>query len=191
WIGSLYPSAQPGANTSVSKLVLGGSVYTFSNNPRYDNHIGSKSFDNRSYTKQKNLENAFTIAPELVCREPKRENIEISKQKNNFRYNINDSGVVKIKSTTLSNEYWYERKVFTYREREYRCGILLRPRTCVENCKDGNYTLDHNNIFGRFATDGNLTIKNTGSRNAFRTTTIEEGMYVNGNLFIGKSTTSY
>src|SRR5699024_7052229 len=71
WIGSLYPSAQPGANTSVSKLVLGGSVYTFSNNPRYDNHIGSKSFDNRSYTKQKNLENAFTIAPELVSREPK------------------------------------------------------------------------------------------------------------------------
>src|SRR5699024_8436240 len=95
------------------------------------------------------------------------------------------------KSTTLSNEYWSGRKVFPYREREYRCGTLLRPRTCVENRTDGNYTLDHNNIFGRFATDGNLTIKNTGSRNAFRTTTIEEGMYVNGNLFIGKSTTSY
>lgn len=183
WINSLYPSALPGPNTNESRLVLGGDVYTFSHKPSYSEHIKRNSFPSSSYQKISNLEEAFETAPVIVSREPKRNVIEISEQADNFKYGFNDPGVVKIKGQTIENQNYSSKKVFPYYTRSYPCG-LLGWRTCHEDTTYGTYTLTGDNTFGQFATNGNVEIRNS-SRNHFATTTIEHGMYVNGDLEIG------
>lgn len=183
WINSLYPSALPGPNTNESRLVLGGDVYTFSHKPSYEKHINRNSFPSGSYQKISNLEEAFETAPVIVSREPKRNVIEISEQADNFKYGFNDPGVVKIKGQTIENQNYSSKKVFPYYTRSYPCG-LLGLRTCHEDTTYGTYTLTGDNTFGQFATNGNVEIRNS-NRNHFATTTIEHGMYVNGDLKIG------
>lgn len=181
WINSLYPSALPGPNTNESRLVLGGDVYTFSHKPSYKKHINRNSFPSSSYQKISNLEEAFETAPVIVSREPKRNVIEISEQADNFKYGFNDPGVVKIKGQTIENQNYSSKKVFPYYTRSYICGLLF---ICHEDTTYGTYTLTGDNTFGQFATNGNVEIRNS-NRNHFATTTIENGMYVNGDLKIG------
>lgn len=180
WIESLYPSALPGPNTSSSKIVLGGNIYTFSNSPNYDTHIARTTFT--SY-KNSNLNEAFIDAPQLVQRSPVRDKVEITEQRKNFRYGKNDEGVTQVKTSSFNNQgdRYKNDKVFPYQE---SCIWFW----CSEETT-GTYTFNGNNTFKRFSTDGDVTIRNTG--NSFGRTTIENGMYVNGNLYIGNGSDSY
>lgn len=184
WINSVKPNAKPGPNTNVSKLVLGEGkkVYTMTRNPNsYDQHINRNNFTGSGY-KEAQLKEAFNIAPVLVSRSPVRDKIEITKQSNNYRYQFNDPGVIKLEGQSIQNKNYSSKKVFPYYVRSYRCGFL-NLNTCYENRTDGTYTLSGNNTFGQFATNGNVKIRNTDKD--FKTTTFENGMYVGGNLEIG------
>lgn len=188
WIKSLYPSAIPGPNTKVSKLVLGGNVYTFSGTPAYDNHINRLSFESGIYTRRTSLTEAFEKSPELVSREPKREKIIISDQKGNFKFGFNDKNVTKLKNQVISNQNFPSKSVFPYYTRSYSCGFLGLS-TCYEDTTKGDFEFKNDNTFGRFSTDGNLTIKSSKSK--FGVTTIKESMYIEGNLTIGNGSNSY
>lgn len=199
WINSLYPEAIPGEKASNSRLVLGGDVYTFSNNPTYSTHISSTTFPSKDYKKVTNLAEAFETPPILVSRDPKREKIEINSQANNFKYNFNESDV-KLKTNNdrvISNRTFSNQKVFPYYETQktYQCGgSFFNPKYCTEYTQhtNGTYTIRGNNVFGQFATDGNVSFRSSTS--SFSTTTFEKGMYVHGNLNIGNtgiSDTSY
>lgn len=182
WIESLYPSALPGPNTSSSKIVLGGNIYTFSNSPNYDTHISRSSFNRQNGYQRATVDEAFADSPQLIQRSPIRENVEITEQRQNFRYSLNDSDVTKVDSgsnRTFQNEHHSGKKVFGYYHYTSRigCGFLgLFP--CDEERTTGDFTMRGNNTFGQFATDGNLTIREGK-------VTFENGLYVNGNLTIG------
>lgn len=179
WIESYFPSAKPGPNTNISKLVLGGSVYTFSNRPSYQDHITRNNFSS-GYTKQSNLNHAFTDVPQLVSREPKRERIEITEQREKFAFNSNSPNVTEVSKESFNegNKY-YNSKVFAYSESCY-----------FWYCDEINtYKINGNNTFGQFATQQNLEIK--GSKSNFSTTSINNGMYIGKNLTIGNQSNSY
>lgn len=177
WIGSLYPSALPGKNTNESRLVLGGDVYTFSNKPTYSTHISSNRFSSWSYKKTTNLSEAFENPPILVSRDPKREHVAIEEHSSTYKYGFNDPGVTKFNGQTIQNQNLSGKKVFPY----YKTYKTVTNTT---------FTLSGNNTFGQFATDGSVKIRNS-NKNNFNTTTIQNGMYVHGNLYIGDTEIEY
>lgn len=177
WLRSLYPSAQPGPGNKTAKLVLGGDMYTFNHTPRYNTHITTNDFNFR-YHKTNDPQDLFedNASPQLVMREPNREKIEITDQKENFQYKRNTPGVTSIKGLSIQGEKRPTQKVFPYYE---RCNLFLG---CSDET-DGHFRMSGNNIFGQFATDGDLTISSGKA-------TFENGLYVNGNLTIGSSSSS-
>lgn len=187
WIPTLYPTTQALGSSRPARLVLGGAVYSFtSNSIYYDTHTQRKDFS--SYNKITDLKDAFRKAPELVEREPIRDKVEITEQKVNFLYKINDFNVTKIftgtNSTSISNLSYSNKKVFPYYTKRYSCGRSI----CESNETEGEFEITGNNTVGQFATDGNLTIKS--STKTLGLTKIQSGMYVNGNLTIGNNSTS-
>lgn len=173
WIESLYPSIKSRHAMSSARLVLAGKIYTFSNRPSYNTHITRTNFNASGY-KQATVGEAFSDPPRLVQRSPVRQKIEITEQRQNYRFRINDAGVVKLNSgsdRTYQNEQHSGKKVFAYHR---SCTLLI----FCEDRTDGNYIMKGNNVFGQFATDGNLTIREGKA-------TFENGLYVHGNLTIG------
>lgn len=169
WVESLFPSVFPGPKSKEARLILGGDIYTFSHRPdKYDEHIRNNSFSSRYYKKVNHINEAFENPPKVLKRKPVREVINITEKENSYKLDFHDPSVIKIQNTTIKNTNYSGEKVFPYRS---------------NNRTDGNYTLEGDNTFGRFATDGNLMIIN--KENRFRTTNIEQGMYVKGNLKIG------
>lgn len=169
WVDSLFPGVFPGPKSKEARLILGGDIYTFSRPPNsYDAHIKNNRFSSGIYKKANHINEAFENPPKVLKRIPAREAINITEKENSYKLDFHDPSVVKIQNTTIKNTNYSGKKVFPYR---------------WNNRTDGNYTLEGDNTFGRFATDGNLIIIN--KENRFRTTNIEQGMYVKGNLEIG------
>lgn len=178
WIESLYPSIKPRHSLSTPKLVLGGKIYILTKNPNdYKTHIRRTNFNVSGY-REAAVNEAFAHPPQLVQRSPVRQKIEITEQRQNYRFRMNDSGVVKLDSgsdLTFQNERHSGKKVFAY----HRSCILF----FCEDKTDGNYIMTGNNVFGQFATDGNLTIREGK-------VTFENGLYVDGDLTIGNPSIS-
>lgn len=195
WLESLYPSVLPAEGAKSARLVLGGKMYTFSHNPVYREHITSDSFSNK-YEKHEQPEALFETdaSPQLVVREPMREKIEITEQKEHFYDDKNAPGmsnkeypltgiykarsngkIVSLPAGKIEDET--DGKVFPY--------YLECPST-KPNCEEiekirrysGYYEMSGDNTFDQFVTDGHLVI--SSGKVSFK-----NGLYVHGNLIIG------
>lgn len=199
WVESLYPAVMPTPNTKAknARIVLGKEIYTFSpdHSFNYTTHITRSSFNTSTYTKRtQNIQQAFDSSgvPNIVVRNPSIDPVAISEERDYFKYNYNDSGVTIINATRNSNnKYIYSSTGEMYKNST----VHTRYQSCDNRgrCTD-YYNLDFelhgNNSFKSFSTQKNLTIN--GNTNNFQTTTVTEGMYVGGDLYIGyKNTNSH
>lgn len=176
WLDSLYPSILPSGNDKRAKLVLGGDIYTMEAD-RYDyqKHIQLRNFAVPGYKKRNKSEDAFVHAPEITLREPLQDKVEIREQRDRFYYtkdDVEDRNILHNSPIATGNQY-AEEKVYPYTE---DCFFWW----CDEVSE---YRLQGTNTFRKFATEKNLLIRS--DKNEFGKTTISEGMYVGGNLYIG------
>lgn len=189
WIQSVKPEAKPGPNSTrvKSQLVLGGNVYTMRNTTSYSDHLKRTNFDSNNTYRKSTLEEAFSTAPELANRDPIKERIVISDYSSDYYFGQYDTGVERINGTNLQNIYYPNNRVHPYRT------------SGRSNRIDGDYTLRGNNTFKGFATGGNLFLRgNSGSTANFSSTSVsknsageyESGIYVQGNLSIGNTSTT-
>ncbi|WLV24111.1 hypothetical protein QR721_10745 [Aciduricibacillus chroicocephali] len=178
WIPSLYPAAVQSENESSSRLVLGGEAYTFSPPPgSYSTHIQRSTFPSTTYRKA-TVSSAFSTSPLLIKRSPKRQEIDISGQKKVYQFGMSDSDVT-LSSSTISGSQLSSKKAFAY-------GKTCNKSSCTEIT---NFTLSGANTFKQFATDRNVSLRNSSTTPQLTTT--EKGMYVGGDLTIGNGSTSY
>lgn len=191
WIDSLYPSMLPSSGETNSHLVLGGKVYTFSNNPNYNRHISSLIGGNYS-DNTNNISAAFNTgqAPAIVKRQIISDNISIADKKSVFFFDKN-SGVKYIETTS---GLWGLGGVKDFdTDNNYpNDNVYPRLKNCIIFCSysyDDNYTFTKNNYFKSFATEGSLTIRS--STKEFMKTKFENGAYIEKSLTIGNGSNSY
>jgi hypothetical protein len=190
WVESQYPSVLPIQGETTGHLVLGGKIYSFTNNPPYNNHITSLTGGNYS-DKTSNISSAFYTgqAPTIVSRSIVRDTINISDQKSVFYFSKND-GVQFIETSkslfsSTPNDFSNDINMQNYK-------VYPRAKSCLLGCSysyDDQYTFTKNNYFKSFATDGSLTIES--STNAFKLTKFDNGAYIEKNLTIGNGSNSY
>ncbi|MBU5265697.1 polymer-forming cytoskeletal protein [Virgibacillus proomii] len=177
WLDSLFPSILPSGNDQKAKLVLDGNMYTIEHplQGRYADHINSTHFSTPTYKKHNRPEEAFLQAPDIVNRAPVQDKVKIREQRDRFYYtkdDVEDRNILHNYRIETGNQY-AEEKVYPYAE---DCFFWW----CDEISE---YRLQGTNTFRKFATEKNLLIR--GNKNEFGKTTISEGMYVGGNLYIG------
>lgn len=190
WIDSLYPTIKtgPGDKSDKARLVLGKDVYSFNSNPpnrrSYANHINLKNFNN--YSRETNsLNNAFTIAPSIIEREPIHDDIIIEEKEDSYKYNRNQADVV-INGSSINGKNYDSSRVYPY----YESCFLWK---CSEV---DTYVINGTNSFKGFATNKNVRINNRGNQETHLTIgnsdsgSYEGGMYVGGNLTIGNTSTT-
>ncbi|RDW21572.1 hypothetical protein [Oceanobacillus chungangensis] len=204
WIGSVLPSILPksahGNQTGFkAKLVLGDKIYKFNTVPSYNSHIkrnnslikNNDGFDNANYKRISNLEDAFTVPPEIVKREPVRDKIVIEDQEKLYKYGESEADKVISQSVINEGDSYKESKVFADNKNcEWNYNWFGYKNWICDNIRAHQF--EGNNTFKQFATDTNLSIRNTSRQ--FAKTTVTNGMYVGGNLTIGNpgiSTKSY
>ncbi|MBP3949662.1 hypothetical protein [Bacillus suaedae] len=181
WIDSLYPSIRGTKPSQIGNVVLGGNVYSFNSTPTYANHIRRNSFSS-TYTKKTNsLQDAFTIAPQIVARQPTRKTHNILEQKKNNEYAYNDPGVTYLSGShnvTTSGLHYPNRRVFIgYGYGWY--GTEIR-----------GLTLTGTNTFGNLFVNGDLKLTSSNSRETSKATFLN-GLFVDGDLTIGNNSSSY
>lgn len=195
WIPSIAPSAIPLTGANSARLVLGKGAYTFSQANNYASHINTTDFTKGGYSRKTNLQDLFRsgYSPELVSRNPNESPIMISEQKPNFEYNGSQAGVTRLtleEDRIVSNKKMETSKVFLNHSYTERVCIRSSWFRCLEygyrnvSGEDGTYTFNGTNSFRQVATKGNAVMVNTN-------TTFKNGLYVEGNLFIGNNSTSY
>lgn len=204
WINSLYPSAKPTPGSKSSKLVLGKSPYTLDANKSYSTHIKTLNFpSSNGYTKHTRIQNLFRtgFSPLVVKREPTRSPIGISDKEAVYRYSKEDSGVETLtldSSRRIQNRNMPNKKIFpTYAQERKECvewgwnwwqgRYCTQYRSYYDYYDRGTYYVEGTNTFKQMSILGDIVIPDDNTQ-----LTTKEGMYIDGNLKVGKlSTTSY
>lgn len=186
WAESLLPAIKPTPNTNAqkAKIVLGKEIYTFSPNHAFDyeNHVAGSYLGTNVYTKlTDHLEQAFhpSGTPNIVVRYPIVEDIKISELKDQFRYS-KGPGVTTVspENGRFHSANYKGKKVYAQDNTISACGIYNSSSNCTKT-ETNSYIFTGNNRFGAFSTDHSVFIKGTSQLS------IENGMYVGGNLYIG------
>ena len=189
WINSVFPTALPAPGSKSSKLVLGGKSFILNKDVTYPTHISKNVFLEPTYTYKTDINYLFEgTAPQVVSREPKKSIIGIDSKIGAAKFNRQDFG---IETLQLKNDRTIKSKNMPYTN--------VFPVETIEKCKatffgycyggwyteylgDSDFYIEGINSFNKMSTDGNLTIKQNGSSVFFG-----EGLYVQGNLIIGKN----
>ncbi|WP_026906452.1 hypothetical protein [Paucisalibacillus globulus] len=219
WIGSIRPAIYSDSESSngKAKVVLGKEIYTFTGNKDYSDHIKLLNFNSSGYSNAtNNLSNAFSVAPEIVNREPIRDQINVKSKIEASNDWVNDVDVRKIQQSTFTNTNYSNSKVYAYTgsitngscvkwKTEYEEQFVwigpwpwnwgwktYEVEVCAEyeqiiNESNGTINLRGNNSFKRFATRENRDVKISGDNKL----NVSEIMYVGGDLTIGNETSSY
>ncbi|WAA12848.1 hypothetical protein [Fervidibacillus halotolerans] len=202
WIESTYPAILPTEAEETSKMVLKGNVYTFDHTPDYETLLSTSDFDNGSENNSSNngflcwlfpwlcqddgqstsdyrnvtnsLEQVFFEgnAPEIVQREPVRDEIKINETINSFKFDKNTPGVKEVTPIWdwSYNYLWNTANNYPNWSRE---------KIYVNSSK--NLYLVGENHFGSFSTNNDVVITEGYEVNK---TSFENGAYIDGDLKI-------
>ncbi|MDP4550472.1 hypothetical protein Q9251_06215 [Alkalihalobacillus macyae] len=195
WIDTYLPTIKSISDpTSKAKMVLGGEIINFTNEPPYKSHIDRMNFNANHYNavepEQAFLGNDYPI---IENREPIRDPVVISNNESLYKYTYNDNAIngepiskkslsatsysplqASIANANMPNENVYPYFLYRY----------IRGNNTYEQVYNfSNTILSENNIFKRFSTEGSLSI--TGNPNSYSSTSSKNGIYVGRDLVIG------
>lgn len=187
WIDTFLPTIKSVEGPpKKAKMVLGGSIYNFTNEPQYKNHIKKMNFNDSKYI-EVGADRAFTgdDYPLIEQREPVRDPIDINEREITFKYDLQDNfingEVITQKAYSESNTY--NETTFISNQSFPNSNIYPYYNSNWKR-KDFKYIfLSNNNTFKRFSTIGNLYL--TGNTTSYSSTTIKNGAYIGGDLTIG------
>jgi hypothetical protein len=194
WIESLYPRIVPSPGATNSRLVLGGTVYTFNHTPTYSTHISSNSFGSNYTNQTTNLSQAFsnTNPPVIVKREVPRDVINIGNQKSVYYFSETGATLLNGENTRefSSNLNYPTQKVYaSYKTCTNEKIGGKNVWTCSSPKYDGEFIFSGNTTFKNFATKGSLRIESSPS--TLKETNFLNGAYIEDNLTIGNGSSSY
>ncbi|WP_270179467.1 hypothetical protein [Alkalihalobacillus sp. CinArs1] len=186
WIDTFLPTIKSVAGPpQKARMVLGGSIYNFINEPQYKNHIKRMNFNDSKY-----LEVAANKAflgddyPLIEQREPVRDPIDIKERESTFKYSFGDylingeSITYKFYSdSNISNQNMPNSNVYPY---SYSNKYGFTEFNSIE--------LSGNNTFKRFSVNGDLKL--TGNTSSYSSTSIKNGAYIGEDLIIGNYNSS-
>ena len=193
WIDTYLPTIKSISDPSnKAKIVLGGQIINFTNEPPYKSHIDRMNFNANHYNVV-TPEQAFegNDYPIIEKREPIRDPVNIGDSESLYKYTLEDSVINgepitqkdfsnRGSTLTLENSNFVNENVYPY----YKSYFLF----WYTNKYFSNIEFKGNNHFKRFSTEGNLHL--TGNTNSFSTTSSKNGVYVGGDLTIGNTSTS-
>ncbi|WP_377888290.1 hypothetical protein [Alkalihalobacillus sp. R86527] len=187
WIDTFLPTIKSVAGPpKKAKMVLGGSIYNFTNEPQYKTHIKKMNFNDSKYLKV-SASDAFLgdDYPLIEQREPVRDPIDINERESTFKYNLQDTFIngEAINQKPYSESNTYNKTAFISNQ--------SFPNTNIYPYYSSNRTkkefqyiyLSNNNTFKRFSTVGNLYL--SGDTSSFSLTSVKNGAYIGENLTIG------
>ena len=202
WIDTYLPSIKSSSNSSSkARIVLGGEIINFTNEPPYKSHIDRMNFNANHYNVVP-PEEAFEgdDYPIIEQREPIRDPIDIGDSESLYKYTLNSNSIngesITKKSfsysdygrnyleTTISNTNMPNDNVYPYYLYRYSYG----PNTYESLLEFTTVKFKGNNTFKRFSTSEDLYL--TSSATSYSTTVSKNGIYVGHDLTIGNPSTT-
>lgn len=195
WIDTYLPTIKSITDpSSKARIVLGGRVINFTNEPPYKSHIDQFNFTANHYNDVK-PEQAFegNDYPIIEKRDSLGDPVVISDNESVYKYTLNDTSIkgepIAKKSLSASNDKPLEtiitdanfsnENVYPYYLDRYTKG----NKTYEDVLNFDNTILKKTNSFKRFGTEGSLSL--TGNSSSFSTTSSKNGIYVGNDLIIG------
>ncbi|MCA0986232.1 hypothetical protein [Guptibacillus algicola] len=180
-----------------AKMVIGGSIYNFTNEPQYKNHIKRMNFNDSKYieveAKQAFAGNDY---PLIENREPVRDPVDIEERESSFKYELNDR---LINGESITYKKFGELE--DYPKTVFINGMNMPNDNVYPYYNDDdddddedeledmkkfkNIVFYNNNLFKRFSADKNVYL--TGNAYYHSKTSTKNGMYVGENLYIGNT----
>ena len=195
WIDTYLPTIKSITDpNSKARMVLGGRIINFTNEPPYKSHIDQFNFTANHYNDVKPDE-AFegNDYPIIEKRDPLGDPIVVSENEDLYKYTLKDTSIkgepIAKKSLLASNDKPLETIITDQNfsnENVYPYYLESDDKGNKSNDKEIDFErtiLTGTNSFKRFATEENLSI--IGNESKYSTTSSKNGIYVGKDLIIG------